>query len=90
LFIALSTVIECNVMMALSPLTKLPNNHETCDDAAGYIGSLSFLNTVLRVVEKLRAVNPKLIYGEPQKRMYSLMRHCLLPTNTSKNLQFVS
>ncbi|GJP31177.1 hypothetical protein CLOM_g9837 [Closterium sp. NIES-68] len=28
----------------------------------GYIGSLSFLETVLRVVEKLRSVNPDLIY----------------------------
>lgn len=28
----------------------------------GYIGSVSFLETVLRVVEKLRAVNPNLIY----------------------------
>ncbi|CAI5983850.1 unnamed protein product, partial [Closterium sp. NIES-65] len=28
----------------------------------GYIGSLSFLKTVLRVVEKLRSVNPNLIY----------------------------
>ncbi|KAF7136295.1 hypothetical protein RHSIM_Rhsim08G0085100 [Rhododendron simsii] len=30
----------------------------------GYIGSVSFLNTVLEVVSKLRAVNPKLTYGE--------------------------
>ncbi|XP_051184641.1 pyridoxal kinase isoform X2 [Lolium perenne] len=28
----------------------------------GYIGSVSFLNTVLQVVEKLRSVNPDLIY----------------------------
>lgn len=28
----------------------------------GYIGSVSFLNTVLKVVEKLRSVNPKLTY----------------------------
>ncbi|XP_010062232.2 pyridoxal kinase [Eucalyptus grandis] len=28
----------------------------------GYIGSVSFLNTVLRVVDKLRSVNPKLTY----------------------------
>ncbi|KAG0562880.1 hypothetical protein KC19_9G179100 [Ceratodon purpureus] len=28
----------------------------------GYIGSVSFLETVLRVVEKLRSVNPNLIY----------------------------
>ncbi|CAI5930976.1 unnamed protein product, partial [Closterium sp. NIES-64] len=28
----------------------------------GYIGSLSFLETVLRVVEKLRSINPNLIY----------------------------
>lgn len=28
----------------------------------GYIGSLSFLNTVLRVVEKLRSYNPDLMY----------------------------
>ncbi|XP_044505394.1 pyridoxal kinase isoform X2 [Mangifera indica] len=28
----------------------------------GYIGSVSFLNTVLKVVEKLRSVNPNLIY----------------------------
>jgi len=29
----------------------------------GYIGSVSFLNTVLQVVNKLRSVNPNLIYG---------------------------
>ncbi|XP_050941272.1 pyridoxal kinase-like [Cucumis melo] len=28
----------------------------------GYIGSISFLNTVLEVVDKLRLVNPKLTY----------------------------
>jgi pyridoxine kinase len=28
----------------------------------GYIGSVSFLNTVLEVVNKLRSVNPKLVY----------------------------
>ncbi|XP_031259461.1 pyridoxal kinase [Pistacia vera] len=28
----------------------------------GYIGSVSFLNTVLKVVEKLRSVNPKVTY----------------------------
>jgi len=31
---------------------------------AGYIGSVSFLNTVLEVVKKLRSVNPKLTYGK--------------------------
>lgn len=30
---------------------------------SGYIGSVSFLNTVLQVVDKLRSVNPDLIYG---------------------------
>lgn len=30
---------------------------------AGYIGSVSFLEKVLHVVEKLRTVNPNLIYG---------------------------
>ncbi|CAN1351575.1 Pyridoxal kinase [Linum perenne] len=30
--------------------------------AIGYIGSVSFLNTVLEVVNKLRTINPKLIY----------------------------
>ncbi|KAL0551469.1 hypothetical protein IC582_010557 [Cucumis melo] len=30
----------------------------------GYIGSISFLNTVLEVVDKLRLVNPKLTYGQ--------------------------
>lgn len=30
----------------------------------GYIGSVSFLNTILEVVSKLRTVNPKLTYGE--------------------------
>jgi pyridoxine kinase len=30
---------------------------------SGYIGSVSFLNTVLQVAEKLRSVNPDLIYG---------------------------
>jgi pyridoxine kinase len=29
----------------------------------GYIGSVSFLEMVLRVVEKLRSANPNLIYG---------------------------
>ncbi|KAK9197057.1 hypothetical protein WN943_005191 [Citrus x changshan-huyou] len=29
---------------------------------AGYIGSVSFLNTILQVVEKLRSINPNLIY----------------------------
>lgn len=33
-------------------------------DCAGYIGSVSFLNTVLKVVEKLRSVNPQLTYGQ--------------------------
>ncbi|GAA0146366.1 kinase [Lithospermum erythrorhizon] len=28
----------------------------------GYIGSVSFLNTILKVVEKLRSINPKLTY----------------------------
>lgn len=32
---------------------------------AGYVGSLSFLETILRVLEKLRAVNPDLKYGTP-------------------------
>lgn len=32
--------------------------------SVGYIGSVSFLNTILEVVSKLRAVNPKLTYGE--------------------------
>jgi len=31
---------------------------------SGYIGSESFLNTVLQVVNKLRSINPELIYGE--------------------------
>ena len=31
---------------------------------AGYIGSVSFLNTILEVVNKLRSINPKLIYVE--------------------------
>jgi pyridoxine kinase len=30
--------------------------------STGYIGSVSFLEMVLRVVEKLRSVNPNLIY----------------------------
>lgn len=30
---------------------------------SGYIGSVSFLNTVLQVVERLRSINPGLIYG---------------------------
>lgn len=30
----------------------------------GYIGSVSFLDTVLQVVERLRSVNPGLIYGK--------------------------
>ncbi|CAK9153377.1 unnamed protein product [Ilex paraguariensis] len=30
---------------------------------AGYIGSVSFLNTVLEVINKLRSINPKLTYG---------------------------
>jgi hypothetical protein len=35
-----------------------------CCYFAGYIGSVSFLNTVLEVVKKLRSINPKLTYGE--------------------------
>ncbi|KAK9269077.1 hypothetical protein L1049_000845 [Liquidambar formosana] len=31
---------------------------------AGYIGSVSFLNTVLEVINKLRSINPRLTYGE--------------------------
>ena len=31
---------------------------------SGYIGSVSFINTILDVVSKLRAINPKLTYGE--------------------------
>lgn len=31
---------------------------------AGYIGSVSFLNTVLEVVNKLRSINPNLTYGK--------------------------
>nr|DAD35645.1 TPA_asm: hypothetical protein HUJ06_006285 [Nelumbo nucifera] len=31
--------------------------------STGYIGSISFLETVLKVVDKLRSVNPKLMYG---------------------------
>jgi hypothetical protein len=31
---------------------------------SGYIGSVSFLETVLQVVEKLRSVNPDLVYGK--------------------------
>ncbi|XWS30794.1 hypothetical protein CRYUN_Cryun23aG0020400 [Craigia yunnanensis] len=31
----------------------------------GYIGSVSFLNTILEVVDKLRSVNPNLTYGKP-------------------------
>lgn len=30
---------------------------------SGYIGSVSFLETVLQVVDKLRSVNPDLLYG---------------------------
>ncbi|RWW16899.1 hypothetical protein GW17_00019193, partial [Ensete ventricosum] len=33
--------------------------------SAGYIGSVSFLETVLQVVERLRVVNPGLLYGVP-------------------------
>ena len=35
-----------------------------CRCPAGYIGSLSFLETILRVVGKLRSINPDLVYGE--------------------------
>ncbi|XP_061948363.1 pyridoxal kinase isoform X1 [Populus nigra] len=34
----------------------------SCCYFAGYIGSVSFLNTVLEVVKKLRSINPKLTY----------------------------
>jgi hypothetical protein len=30
---------------------------------AGYIGSVSFLESVISVVKKLKAINPDLIYG---------------------------
>ncbi|RZS09214.1 hypothetical protein BHM03_00040311, partial [Ensete ventricosum] len=35
--------------------------------SAGYIGSVSFLETVLQVVERLRVVNPGLLYGGDNK-----------------------
>lgn len=31
---------------------------------SGYIGSVSFLSTVLEVVSKLRSINPELLYGK--------------------------
>ncbi|MED6199266.1 hypothetical protein PIB30_074301 [Stylosanthes scabra] len=38
------------------------SNHTGYPTFKGYIGSVSFLDTVLEVVSKLRSVNPKLIY----------------------------
>lgn len=40
---------------------RLPEHH--C--LPGYIGSLSILQTVVRVAQKLREHNPHLVYGEP-------------------------
>ena len=34
----------------------------------GYIGSLSLLETIAEVVERLRKINPNLIYGKPHLR----------------------
>lgn len=42
----------------------LKNGSVSFWDFAGYIGSVSFLNTVLQVAEKLRSINPGLIYGK--------------------------
>ncbi|KAJ8567425.1 hypothetical protein K7X08_019633 [Anisodus acutangulus] len=39
-----------------------PINSVQFSNHTGYIGSVSFLNTVLKVVDKLRSVNPKLTY----------------------------
>lgn len=38
--------------------------HGRTHTRAGYIGSLSLLETVARVAEKLRQRNPDLVYGE--------------------------
>ena len=42
---------------------------------AGYIGSLSFLRTVGRVVDKLRELNPDLVYGVRTRRVACRATH---------------
>ncbi|MQL90949.1 hypothetical protein Taro_023559 [Colocasia esculenta] len=42
--------------------TSFLSSHCYLDIFAGYIGSVSFLNTILQVVNKLRLVNPSLVY----------------------------
>ncbi|CAA3033631.1 pyridoxal kinase isoform X2 [Olea europaea subsp. europaea] len=59
----------------------------------GYIGSISFLNTVLKVVDKLRSINPKLTYvcdpvlGDEEKlyvtqELVSVFREKVVPVAT--------
>jgi uncharacterized membrane protein (DUF4010 family) len=45
---------------------------------SGYIGSVSFLETVLQVVEKLRSVNPGLVYGNFSHLVLSFFRYTAL------------
>lgn len=55
----ISCSLQCWVLMANSEL--LING--VCI-YAGYIGSASFLSTVLKVVDRLRSINPNLVYGK--------------------------
>ena len=51
------------ILIKLSELLYFCSSFVVLVFIAGYIGSVSFLDTILKVVEKLRSVNPGLIYG---------------------------
>ena len=68
LLIHYHTLLSLNLapFIAMSLIYSLSGKFIFCFNlcAAGYIGSVSFLNTVLEVVNKLRSINPKLTYGK--------------------------
>nr|DAD32010.1 TPA_asm: hypothetical protein HUJ06_010861 [Nelumbo nucifera] len=39
----------------------------------GYIGSVSFLDTILKVIDKLRSVNPKLVYEDQPPQQFKIV-----------------
>lgn len=55
-------------------LRKYPSSHGP--PSAGYIGSLSVLQTIVKVAEKLRQYNPNLVYGEHSCGATLLMCWC--------------
>ncbi|KAK9091705.1 hypothetical protein Sjap_024882 [Stephania japonica] len=48
--------------LSRSPVRDWPSSQHSIAHSSGYIGSVSFLDTVLQVVDKLRTINPNLIY----------------------------